>query len=222
MPPRWTSSIAMCSALRRSMPGLLDHLLRRPRRAAARRSGGRACRRATPCASMPTASMTEIGPRPSVSSRTASGRSSSSLEVERLDAVRARAREPLGHEVDADHPAGAAVLRDARAHLADRPEAEHEDGLAVGHVGVLDRLPGGRQHVGEVDEAVVGRAFGHLDRPVLRLRHAQELGLAAGHLAVELRVAEQRGAGAVLAGPGSSRTATAGPCRTCSSARTRC
>ena len=70
---------------------------------------------------------------------------------------------------------------------------------AVGHVGVLDRLPGGRQHVGEVDEAVVGRALGHLDRPVLRLRHPQVLGLAAGHLAVQLGVAEQRGARALLA-----------------------
>ena len=70
---------------------------------------------------------------------------------------------------------------------------------AVGDRRVLDRLPGGRQHVGEVEEALVGRALGHLDRPVLRLRHAQELGLAAGHLAVELRVAEQRGALAVLA-----------------------
>ena len=34
---------------------------------------------------------------------------------------------------------------------------------------------------------------------VLRLGHAQELGLAAGHLAVELGVAEQRGAHALLA-----------------------
>ena len=66
-------------------------------------------------------------------------------------------------------------------------------------VGVLDRLPGGRQDVGEEQEAVVRRALGHLDRAVLRLRDAQELGLPAGHLAVELGVAEQRGAHALLA-----------------------
>ena len=87
---------------------------------------------------------------------------------------------------------GAAVLGDARAHVADRAEAEDRDRAAVGDVRVLDRLPRGGQDVGEVDEAVVRRALGHLDRPVLGLRHAQELGLAAGHLAVELRVAEQR------------------------------
>ena len=70
---------------------------------------------------------------------------------------------------------------------------------AVGDVGVLDGLPRGGQHVGQEEEPVVGRPVGHLDRAVLRLRHPQVLGLAAGHLAVELGVAEQRGARAVLA-----------------------
>ena len=51
-----------------------------------------------------------------------------------------------------------------------------------GIAGVLDRLPGRRQHVGEVDEALVGRALRHLDRAELRLRDAQQLRLAAGHL----------------------------------------
>jgi hypothetical protein len=93
----------------------------------------------------------------------------------------------------------AAVLGDARRHLADRPEAEHEQAAAgADDVGVLDRLPRGRQHVGEEHEAVVGRAFGDLDRPVVGLRHAQVLRLAAGDLAVELGVAEERRAGAVL------------------------
>ena len=118
-------------------------------------------------------------------------------DVEHLDAVRPRAEDPLGHEVDADH-AGALVLGDARAHVADRAEAEHRDRPALRDVRVLDRLPGGGEDVGEVDEAVVRRALGHLDRPVLRLRDAQELGLPAGDLAVELRVAEQRGAHALV------------------------
>ena len=86
------------------------------------------------------------------------------------------------------------MLGDARRHVPDRAEAEDGDRAAVGDVRVLDRLPGGGEDVGEVDEAVVRWALGDLDRPVLRLRDAQVLGLPAGHLAVELRVAEQRGA----------------------------
>jgi hypothetical protein len=121
------------------------------------------------------------------------------VEVERDHAVAARALEPLGHQVDADDLRGAPVLGDPRAHLADRAEAENEDGLAVRHVGVLDGLPRGGQHVGEVDEAVVGRPLRDLDRPVLGLRHPQELGLAARYLAVELGVAEQRRAGPIVA-----------------------
>ena len=70
---------------------------------------------------------------------------------------------------------------------------------AVGHLRVLDRLPRRRQHVGQEQEAVVGRPVGDLDRPVLRLRDAQELRLAAGDLAVELGVAEQRGAHPLVA-----------------------
>ena len=61
------------------------------------------------------------------------------------------------------------------------------------------RLPGGGQDVGEEQEAVVGRALGDLDRPVVGLRDAQELRLAARHLAVELGVAEERRAHALLA-----------------------
>ena len=59
-----------------------------------------------------------------------------------------------------------------------------------------------------------GGPVGHLDRQLVAERHAQELGLPAGHLPVELRVAEQRRAGARARGPASSRTATAGPGRT--------
>jgi hypothetical protein len=44
-------------------------------------------------------------------------------DVEDLDAVVARHREPLRDEVDPDH-AGALVARDPRRHLTDRPEAE--------------------------------------------------------------------------------------------------
>ena len=109
-----------------------------------------------------------------------------------------RAREPLRHEVEPEDGLDAQVLGDAGAHLADRPEADDGEAAALRDLRVLHRLPRGGQDVGEEEEAVVRRPVGDLDRPVLRLRNAQELGLAAGDLAVELRVAEERGAGALL------------------------
>ena len=112
---------------------------------------------------------------------------------------RARTRcDPLGHDVDPDHPVPA-VLGDPGRHVADRAEAEHRDAPAVRDAGVLDGLPAGRQDVGEVDVALVGPVLGHLDVGVLRLGHAQVLRLPAGHRSVEVRVAEQRGAHALLA-----------------------
>ena len=107
---------------------------------------------------MPTASITESGPRPSGQVAHRGGDVVGALDVERLDAVGGGAGEPLGDEVDADDEPGAAVLGDPARHLADRAEPEHDHAAAVRDVGVLDRLPRGRQHVGEVDEAVVGRA----------------------------------------------------------------
>ena len=183
------------------MPAFSHQLAGRRRRAAGRRAVWASLPTGAPCASMPTASITASGPRPPVSSRTAPARSSCSLEVDRARrrARRARASRSGTRSTPITVP-GAAVLGDAACHLADRAEAEDERRCRPsGIVRVLDRLPGGRQHVGEEEEAVVGRALGHLDRPVLGLRHAQVLGLAAGHLAVELGVAEQRGARAVLA-----------------------
>ena len=40
------------------------------------------------------------------------------------------------------------------------PKAEHHKGAVVGHVGVLDGLPGGGQHVGQIDVALVGPVVG--------------------------------------------------------------
>ena len=98
--------------------------------------------------------------------------------------------ETVRYEVDADDGVGAEVLGDSGAHLADRPEPEHEHAVVGGDVGVLDGLPGGGEDVGEKQEAIVRRAVGDLDRAVVGLRDAQELGLSAGDLAVELRVAQ--------------------------------
>ena len=60
--------------------------------------------------------------------------SSWSAEVEHLDPVVARAPDALRDEVDADDLAGAAVLGDARRHVADRAEAEDRDRAALGDV----------------------------------------------------------------------------------------
>ena len=121
---------------------------------------------------------------------------------------RSRQREPLGHEsmpITSSAPRCLAIRADIwpigpRPNTATLPPS--------GIAGVLDRLPCGRQHVGEVDEALVGRALGDLDRAELRLRDAQELGLAARDLPVELGVAEAARRPCRTRGPGSSRTAS--------------
>ena len=110
-----------------------------------------------PCASMPTASITESVPRPSV--MFADDVAEVVAVVAQVDDLRApgpRALEPLGHQVDGDH-AVAAVRGDPRRHVADRPWPSTVTLPPSGIAGVLHGLPGGRQHVGEVDEAVVGR-----------------------------------------------------------------
>ena len=120
------------------------------------------------------------------------------VEVDDLDPAGAHALEPLGHRVHADD-AVALVLGDPAGEVTDRAQAQDDERAAVRDVGVLHALPGGRQDVGEVGEPVVRRALRQLDVGELRLRHAQVLGLAAGHLAVELGEAEQRRAHALVA-----------------------
>jgi hypothetical protein len=87
---------------------------------------------------------------------------------------------------------------DAGGHLADRPQPEHGDAATAGDRRVVDRLPRGRQDVGQIHEPFIRWAAGDLDRAEVGLRHTQELRLAAGHLPVQLRVAEQGGAHALL------------------------
>ena len=168
----------------------------RPRRAAGRRPW-RARPTGAPWASIPTASITASAPRPSVRSRISSRRRRP--PTRRLGAVPARQLEALGDEVDPDHRSTPRVRRDAHAHLADRAEPVDGERSRLRGVGVRDRLPRRRQDVREVEEALVRRALRHLDRAELGLRHAQVLGLPAGHLPVQLRVAEQRRALVVLA-----------------------
>src|SRR3712207_7073718 len=66
-----------------------------------------------------------------------------------------------------------------------------EDGIRdIGVTGVqtcalpIYRLPGRRQHVGEVDEPVVGQPLGDRDRQRVAEGHPQVLRLTAGDLAV--------------------------------------
>ena len=169
VPPRRTRSIASCSAASRSTPvcsisfsatrsgssagqrlgelraaravGLhadgVDHRVRAPAAGAARR----------------TASLTSCGRR-----RT-SRRSSTSAPW------RAGPLEPLRYEVDADHPSmrrGGVATRQAIEPIGPRPSTTTVP--PSGDAGVLHGLPRGRQHVGQVDEPVVGRPVGHLDR----------------------------------------------------------
>ena len=198
MPPRRTASIAVLSAASRSTPAtcMTFSMIASGTTAVAfcaRLASGE------PCASMPTASMTASGPRPSVSVADRADDVVLLGRVDDRDAARAGPREPLGDDVGAEDLPGAQVQGDAGGHVADRAQAEDEHAAALRDAGVLHRLPRGGQDVGEVDEAVVRRALGHLDRQGVAERHPQVLRLAAGHLAVELRVAEQRGAEALLA-----------------------
>src|SRR5581483_11989492 len=107
--------------------------------------------------------------------------------------------QPFRHQIDAEYAARAALQRDAAAHLPDRSESEYRYASALRNLGELDRLPSGRQHVGEKQKTFVVRTFRYLDRAELCLRHAQVFGLSARHLTMQLGVAEQRRAIAVFA-----------------------
>ena len=152
-----------------------------------------------PCASIPTASITESGPRPSVNWRTASARSSSCSRRSSTSLPRARTRSSRSGTRSTPMTRASWCCRDPARHVADRPEAQHDHGPAGRHVRILDRLPRGRQHIGQVDVPLVGRALRHLDVGEVGVRHTQILGLAARDLPVHLRVPEQRRAGAVVA-----------------------
>ena len=112
-------------------------------------------------------------------------------EIDGVDAALGDAGQPFGHQVDGDDTV-AEMVGDACGHVADGPQAQHGDRSAVGDVSVRDRLPGRRQHVGQVDEPRIRWSFRNFDVGELGLRDAQQFGLAAGDFAVELRIAEQR------------------------------
>ncbi len=119
------------------------------------------------------------------------------FEIQRFGATSAHPRQPLRDKIDADH-ALAAVLGDPGGHIPNRPQTEHDQRSTIGHVGIFDALPSRRQHIGEEHEAIIRRALRNLDRQEVPKRNAQQLGLSARHLAVQLGVAKQRRTGAVL------------------------
>ena len=150
-----------------------------------------------PWASIPTASITASGPRPSVISRIVPGRSSwSSRSSTSMPRPRTRSSRSGTRSTPITRLPRWGAIRVAMSPIGPRPSTTSVP--PSGTSAYCDALPRGRQHVGEEHEAVVGRPLGHLDRQEVAERHPQELGLAAGHLPVELGVAEQRGAGAVL------------------------
>jgi hypothetical protein len=103
------------------------------------------------------------------------------VEVEHFDAMARRHVAPFRDRVDGDH-ACSPMAGDPSAHLADGSEPEDDHRASRRDGGEVDRLPRRWQDVGQEEEAFVGRPVGHLDRPELRLRDAQVLGLPARHL----------------------------------------
>ena len=149
---------------------------------------------------MPTASMTASAPRPPVRSRTTSPTLPSTcvVEVDRLGAERRDAGEPLGHAVDDDHAEAPRAARSAppcrrsvrrRGRAACRRRARRRTPPPATRWAARRRGRGtGRR-----------RAVRHLDGQEVGERDAEVLRLPAGHLPVELAVAEEARAGAVLA-----------------------
>nr|WP_230198286.1 hypothetical protein [Flaviflexus massiliensis] len=118
--------------------------------------------------------------------------------IQRFNAVTLGHGATLGHCIRRDHPV-AQVLADPGGHLPDRAQTQHRQRAAVGDRRVVHGLPGGGHDVGKKQVALVFADVGNLDRPVVRVRHAQVLRLPAGHRAVKPRVTEELRAGPVFA-----------------------
>ena len=110
------------------------------------------------------------------------------IEIDRLHAASLSPRETLGHSVNG-YDLIAQVDGNPSRHVTDR-ESQHRHRAAGGDVGVGDGLPGRRQDVAEIDKPRVRWPFRDLDVGELGLRLAEQLGLTAGNLAVEIGVAD--------------------------------
>ena len=124
--------------------------------------------RASPPPRSPTASMHTSGPRPPVSSLSATTGSRTSLEVDRLAPARTLARTPSRSvdPVDARSPAPRRAARRASPRTRpDRPAAEHRHRVARPDLAHLRRLVAGRQDVGEEEHVLVVHVVRDLHRP---------------------------------------------------------
>ena len=155
--------------------------------------------RGEPCASMPTASTTPSGPRPPVISIRVSATSSTSLRSSvSMPCGAASASRSGTRSTPITRPAPSCLaIRVANWPTGPRPRTATVP--PARDLGELHALPRGRQDVGQVEEPLVRVLVGHLDRAELGLRHAQVLGLPAGHRAVQAGVAEQARALALVA-----------------------
>ena len=63
------------------------------------------------------------------------------VQIEHVDPARSRPLQPLGHEVDRNHASSVEVARHPARHVADRPEPEYHERIALADVGVLHGLP---------------------------------------------------------------------------------
>ena len=142
-------------------------------------------------------------------------------DVDHLDAVPTRHRQALRHEVQTDHPPGPAVGRDARGHLADRPQPHDDHAAARRDLGVLDGLPRRGQDVREVQVALV-RESRRPARPPGRTGPAALAGTAPARPGPARRAWCTRTAPrpCPARGPGSSRTGRSARACTSSTSRT--
>src|SRR5690606_31004680 len=114
-------------------------------------------------------------------------------EVVGFDSVPFGHRSALRYRVDGEH-VGAPALGDAARELPHRAEPHDDGGVAGLDARILDALPRGRQDVAEEQVALVGQVPAHHDGVGVGQLDAQEFGLAAGDLPVQLGVAVEAGA----------------------------
>ncbi|MET4094241.1 hypothetical protein ABIB51_001155 [Arthrobacter sp. UYCu712] len=81
--------------------------------------------------------------------------------------------------------------------LPHRPKSEHGQGDARRDVGIVHALPGGGQDVRKVEVPLIREVFADPDGAAVGVRDPEQLGLPAGHRAVQLGETEQARAAVV-------------------------
>src|SRR5690606_38665629 len=104
----------------------------------------------------------------------------------------------IRYRVDGEH-LDATAPGDATRELSHWSKSHHDDGVSGLGAGIVDALPRGRRDVAEEQVALVRESPAHHDGVRGGQFDAQELSLATGDLAVELRVAVEAGTRSVFA-----------------------